>query len=148
MPTHAPNETDVTAAPATAAPHPNYLYVYLSLVVLTAMELAVIFMPIGRAGIILILTTFALAKLAIVVMYYMHLKFEPRLYTWVFLAPAVCGDGRNRRVALVTRLICRVVARREASSLRCLPGPQRTVLLRASILLPGSGIMIEYRAIG
>ena len=87
MSTHAPNETDVTAAPATAAPHPNYLYVYLSLVVLTAMELAVIFMPIGRAGIILILTTFALAKLAIVVMYYMHLKFEPRLYTWVFLAP-------------------------------------------------------------
>ncbi len=88
MASHEPQPSAEAAAVATQQhAHPNYLYVYLSLVVLTLMELGVIYLPIGRAGMIVILVAFALAKLAMVVMYYMHLKFEPRLYTWVFIAP-------------------------------------------------------------
>ncbi len=85
--THATNDNVETTTPAANHTPPNYLYVYLSLLVLTLMELGVIFLPIGRAGTIIILVSFALAKLVIVVMYYMHLKFEPRMYTWVFIAP-------------------------------------------------------------
>jgi cytochrome c oxidase subunit 4 len=87
MASHPSNDSAETTVQAPNHAQPNYLYVYLSLVVLTLMELGVIYLPLGRAGIILILVAFALAKLAIVVMYYMHLKFEPRLYTWVFIAP-------------------------------------------------------------
>ena len=87
MASHPTNDSAETAVQASNHTQPNYLFVYLALVVLTLMELGVIFLPLGRAGIIIILVAFALAKLAIVVMYYMHLKFEPRLYTWVFIAP-------------------------------------------------------------
>ncbi len=75
--------------PAASAAHaqPNYVAVYVALVVLTLMELGVIFLPIPKGGQAAILLAFALAKLALVVMYYMHLKFDPRVYAIIFAAP-------------------------------------------------------------
>jgi cytochrome c oxidase subunit 4 len=66
---------------------PNYVAVYLALAALTFMEIGVTFLPIPKGGQVVILLTFAFAKLALVVMYYMHLKFDTRLYTFVFAVP-------------------------------------------------------------
>ena len=80
------------ASPLPAAAHeehakPNYVAVYLALAVLTFMEIRVTFLPISKGGQMVILLTFAFARLELVVMYYMHLKFDTRLYTIVFAVP-------------------------------------------------------------
>lgn len=66
---------------------PNYVAVYIALAVLTVMELGVALLPIPKAGQVLVLLTFAFSKLALVVMYYMHLKFDTRVYAIIFAVP-------------------------------------------------------------
>ena len=65
------------------APHqqPNYIGVFLALAVLTGIEVAVSYLP-QR---IFILIPLALIKAALVVLYFMHLKFDQRVFSVVFL---------------------------------------------------------------
>ena len=71
------------AAPAHTAPHhgrthhhPNYLMIFWWLAILTVLEVGVIFMPIPRMTINVLLGAFALVKAALVAAYFMHLRFE------------------------------------------------------------------------
>ncbi len=66
---------------------PNYVAVYIALAVLTFMELGVTFLPIPKGGQVMILLAFAFSKLVLVVMYYMHLKFDTRIYAISFTVP-------------------------------------------------------------
>lgn len=64
--------------------NPNYLGVFLILAVLTAIEIALTTMfnnTIGRVPILLALTV---AKALLVVLYYMHLKFDSKFYSFFF----------------------------------------------------------------
>ncbi|MDL1897199.1 hypothetical protein FBQ82_13085 [Anaerolineae bacterium CFX7] len=64
--------------------NPNYLGVFLVLAVLTAIEIALTTLfenTIGRVPILLALTV---AKALLVVLYYMHLKFDSKIYSWFF----------------------------------------------------------------
>lgn len=64
--------------------NPNYIGVFLILGVLTAIEIALTTMfenTIGRVPLLLALTV---AKALLVVLYYMHLKFDSRIYAWAF----------------------------------------------------------------
>lgn len=81
------NASQLTAVAHEEHAKPNYVAVYLALAVLTFMEIGVTFLPIPKGGQVVILLTFAFAKLALVVMYYMHLKFDTRLYTIIFAVP-------------------------------------------------------------
>jgi len=58
------------------------------LAVLTAMEVAVFYMALGRVEAPLLLTLSA-AKFAIVVMFFMHLRFDSRIFTGLFVTGLV-----------------------------------------------------------
>ena len=85
------------AAPAPAAPatahhgrthqHPNYMMIFWILAILTVLEVGVIFMPMPRMTINVLLGAMALAKAALVAAYFMHLRFEARTLGVIAVTP-------------------------------------------------------------
>ena len=72
------------AQPAAARrKRPNYFLVLIFLVVFTAIEVAVSYMSGGIKVPILILL--AITKASLVILYFMHLKFDSRVYAYWFL---------------------------------------------------------------
>lgn len=70
--------------------HPGYatyLIVAGVLTVLTALEVAIFYIPALSGVIVPLLLTLTTGKFALVVMFYMHLKMDSRIFTGVFLAP-------------------------------------------------------------
>src|SRR5437867_7080164 len=74
---------------ATAQKHPNYMAFFWYLAILTVVELGVIFMPIGKVTIGVLLCALALGKATLVAMYFMHLRFETRTLGLVAVTPLV-----------------------------------------------------------
>jgi cytochrome c oxidase subunit 4 len=82
------------AAPAHTAPHqgkthhhPNYLMIFWWLAILTVLEVGVIFVPLPKMTINVLLGAFALAKAALVAAYFMHLRFEVRTLGLIAVTP-------------------------------------------------------------
>ena len=70
--------------------HPGpmtYVVIAGVLTVLTALEVAVFYIPALRPAIVPILLTLTTGKFVLVVMFYMHLKMDSKIFTWVFVAP-------------------------------------------------------------
>ena len=67
----------------------NYWKVWLYLFVLTIVEIAVIYMPLAKIIIAILLVTLACYKALLVAMYFMHLKFERRTLGIIALTPFV-----------------------------------------------------------
>ena len=67
--------------------HPNYMAIFYYLAILTAIELAVIFLPIPKVIIAVLLCVFAVWKAALVAMYFMHLKLETRTLGLIAVTP-------------------------------------------------------------
>jgi cytochrome c oxidase subunit 4 len=75
---------------ATAAhKHPNYMAIFWWLAILTVVELGVVFMPLTKMTIAVLLCALALAKAALVAAYFMHLRFEAKTLTWIAITPVV-----------------------------------------------------------
>lgn len=80
------------SAPASAHPreHPHpgareYIKIAVALTIITAIEVTVYYLEAMRpilAGVLIVLSA---VKFALVVMFYMHLKFDHRLFSGVFL---------------------------------------------------------------
>ena len=69
--------------------HPEpitYFKVAMALVALTALEVFVFYFEWLGYAIIPVMAILSVGKFAIVVMYYMHLKFDEKLLTYVFMA--------------------------------------------------------------
>jgi cytochrome c oxidase subunit 4 len=66
----------------------TYLTVFMALAALTVIELTVIALPGLRYPLLIGL---AFAKAWLVIQYYMHLRYDNRLFTWVFLIPVGAG---------------------------------------------------------
>jgi cytochrome c oxidase subunit 4 len=66
----------------------TYFSVFVLLAALTVAELLVTTLPILKIPLLLGLAT---AKAWLVIQFYMHLRYENRLLTWVFLIPVVAG---------------------------------------------------------
>lgn len=80
-----------TAGP-TAGEHPHpgwqtYLLVAVVLAIMTAAEVAVFYIEVLQPVLVPILLALSAGKFALVVMFYMHLKFDSRIFTGVFGAP-------------------------------------------------------------
>lgn len=77
-------------------PHPTpgtYSKVAASLIILTALEVAVYYVESIRSYLIPILMVLMVVKFSLVAMYYMHLKQDSKLFSGVFVFPiiiAVC----------------------------------------------------------
>src|SRR5437763_1801914 len=65
---------------------PNYIGVFVILGILTATEIGItkILPPDTTVGTIPVLLTLTVAKALLVILYYMHLKFDSRLYSFFF----------------------------------------------------------------
>ena len=69
--------------------HPEpitYFKVAMALVALTALEVVVFYFEWVGYAIIPVMAILSIGKFGIVVMYYMHLKFDEKLLTYVFMA--------------------------------------------------------------
>ncbi len=62
---------------------PPYLAVFIALAVLTALEVATSYLPAGTR--IPILAVLATAKVLLVLLFFMHLKFDTRIFTFPFV---------------------------------------------------------------
>jgi len=71
----------------TAHAEPNYMGVFWWLFALTILEIAVIYLPLARLLIGILLVGLALFKAALVAMYFMHLKFERRTLALIAVTP-------------------------------------------------------------
>lgn len=67
----------------------NYMGVFWWLLALTVIEVAVIYLPIAKMAIAVMLVTMAVTKAALVAIYFMHLKFERRTLALVAVSPFV-----------------------------------------------------------
>jgi cytochrome c oxidase subunit 4 len=67
---------------------PNYLAVFIALAVLTGLEILVTQLPVPR---LLFLLPLTLAKAALVALFYMHLRFDRRIFSTVFAMGLVMG---------------------------------------------------------
>jgi len=70
--------------------HPGwktYTLIAVILAILTAAEVAVFYIPALAAALVPILLVLSAGKFILVVMFYMHLKFDSRIFSGVFLAP-------------------------------------------------------------
>jgi cytochrome c oxidase subunit IV len=80
--------TDI-AMTETTHKEPNYMAVFWWLAILTILEIAVIYMPIVRIAVVILLVSMAISKATLVALYFMHLKFEPRTLGIIALSPFV-----------------------------------------------------------
>jgi cytochrome c oxidase subunit 4 len=76
-----------------------YWMIGIVLAVITGIEVAIFYIPAIGAALVPILLALSAAKFVIVVMFFMHLKFDSRVFTALFLA------GLTLAVFMVTGLI-------------------------------------------
>jgi len=72
--------------------HPGarqYLGIAVVLTVITAVEVAVFYIPSMKPVMVPTLLTLSALKFALVAMFYMHLKFDHRIFSWLFVVPMV-----------------------------------------------------------
>jgi len=69
--------------------HPNYIGIWVWLLVLTLLEVGAVYLHLPRPLLVSSLLVMALVKAALVAMYYMHLKFEKILLTFIFTSPLI-----------------------------------------------------------
>ncbi|HKB27002.1 MAG TPA: cytochrome C oxidase subunit IV family protein [Methylomirabilota bacterium] len=67
--------------------HPNYMAIFWYLAILTVIEIAVIYAPLAKLTIGVLLCALALGKATLVAMYFMHLRFEARTLGMVAITP-------------------------------------------------------------
>ena len=73
----------------TAHTEPNYMGVFWWLLALTIIEIAVIYTPLAKLIIVILLIGLALSKASLVALYFMHLKFERVTLGLIALTPLI-----------------------------------------------------------
>ena len=68
---------------------PNYMGVFWWLLALTIIELGVIYLPMSKMAIAIMLIVLAVTKAVLVALYFMHLKFERITLGWIALSPFI-----------------------------------------------------------
>jgi cytochrome c oxidase subunit IV len=103
--THVPGHAGAhaTGAPAAAHEHASvrtYVYVALVLTVITGLEVGVIYIRLLTPIIVPLLLAMSLAKFVLVVMFFMHLRYDARPLAAIFVGPLLIALGIT--VALMT----------------------------------------------
>ena len=86
---HAGNDSVHTGHPTPA----TYFKVAMALSILTAIEVAIFYVTPLSFGIIPILAVLSIGKFALVVLYYMHLKFDSQIFTGMFFFGMMVATG-------------------------------------------------------
>ena len=69
----------------------TYLRVAAILVIITLIEVGVFYVPAFQSALVPVLLLLSAVKFALVVMFYMHLKFDNRFFTFLFGGPLLLG---------------------------------------------------------
>ncbi len=88
----ADHEPAAESHPVEEHAHPGareYLAIATVLTVLTAVEVAVFYIPAMKPMLVPTLLTLSAIKFSLVAMFYMHLKFDHRLFSWLFVVPMI-----------------------------------------------------------
>ncbi len=93
------SSAETVEPPALRALKRPYIPVFVMLGIFTLIEVQIPSIDIAKASQIFLLLTFAVGKASLVVLYYMHLRYEPRLLSLVALVPVFMA------LALVVALI-------------------------------------------
>ncbi|MFQ5908520.1 MAG: cytochrome C oxidase subunit IV family protein [Thermoplasmata archaeon] len=64
-----------------------YIPVFIALGILTFIEVQILGLDIGKASQVFLLMVFAIGKAALVVLYYMHVRYEPRALALIAFVP-------------------------------------------------------------
>jgi cytochrome c oxidase subunit 4 len=86
------NHIESTAQAEAGHNHPGakqYLGIAVVLTVITALEVAIFYIPSMKAMMVPLLLTLSALKFALVAMFYMHLKFDHRIFSWLFVVPMI-----------------------------------------------------------
>jgi cytochrome c oxidase subunit 4 len=70
--------------------HPGakeYVAIAMVLLVLTVIEVAIFYVPAMKPVLVPTLLVLSAVKFALVAMFYMHLKFDHKLFSWLFVVP-------------------------------------------------------------
>jgi cytochrome c oxidase subunit 4 len=78
----------------------TYVKVALVLTAVTALEVGVIYIRLLTPIIVPLLLAMSVAKFALVVMFFMHLRYEPRALSGLFVGPLLIATGLT--IALMT----------------------------------------------
>ena len=70
---------------------PSYMTIFWWLFALTIIEVGIIFVPIAKLVIAILLISLAVSKAALVAMYFMHLRFERLTLGLIAVTPLVLG---------------------------------------------------------
>ncbi|MFQ5898704.1 MAG: cytochrome C oxidase subunit IV family protein [Candidatus Methylomirabilia bacterium] len=76
---------------ATGHKAPNYWAIWGWLFILTVIEVVVIFLPLARVFIAILLISLAISKAVLVAMFFMHLRFEYRTLSLIAVVPLILG---------------------------------------------------------
>jgi cytochrome c oxidase subunit 4 len=68
---------------------PNYMNIFWALAALTVLEIGAVYLPFSKLVIGFLLVSLAVAKAALVAMYFMHLKFERPTLGIIALTPMI-----------------------------------------------------------
>lgn len=99
--------SETTTTPATRATHGRhpspreYIRIALVLAVVTAAEVAIYYVPALSGVMIPLLFAFAAIKFALVVMWFMHLRFDSRTYARFFMM-GIAGAATLYVIVLLT----------------------------------------------
>jgi len=88
MPHISHTATHEAAAHSQAGPR-TYLVIAAFLLLLTVMEVAVFYIPALARVLVPVLVFLALAKFALVAMFYMHLRFDHIWFSYLFVGPLI-----------------------------------------------------------
>ena len=89
-------EHEGSAPPQKGHSHPGakeYLAIAVVLTVITAVEVAIFYVPAMKPVLVPSLLTLSAVKFTLVAMFYMHLKFDARLFSWLFVLPMLLVAG-------------------------------------------------------
>ncbi len=82
--------------PTPSPPHPSirtYLMVAAVLTVITAVEISVFYITAFARYLAPMLIVLSAAKFSLVVMFFMHLRFDNRIFRWLFAGPLALAIG-------------------------------------------------------
>jgi cytochrome c oxidase subunit 4 len=85
-------EPPTTAVAARERPHPGpreYVKIAVALAVVTLLEVAIYYIDFLRPALVPLLLIFSGLKFALVILWFMHLRFDSRLFMRVFLSGVV-----------------------------------------------------------
>lgn len=83
-------------APVHEQAHPTsgkYVLIAVILTIITAIEVAIFYIPMARAVMMVLLAVLAITKFVMVVGWYMHLKYDAKLLTWLFVAGLITATA-------------------------------------------------------